>query len=243
MNILLQEDYPGMEFHIIKEILDHTKYTHNYVLISMNALKQLSNIEIPGLKNMIPVGSIEFVQTWLSKYHPGVSMTPIEIPECLRKQPFVKRKYEIVPFDEAEKHLPCFVKDVSALKSFSGPIYHKEELYLLDQNHNFLVSEIVDIVSEYRVYIIDGEIQNICNYNGDPAVFPDIQIIRSADILYKLDPTYPKSYSMDVMISNHGTELIEIHPFCAIGLYSSLWGNNLIYAYRDGIDYYIKNCQ
>ena len=31
------------------------------------------------------------------------------------------------------------------------------------------------------------------------------------------------------------------HNFVSVGLYGTLWGNNLIYAYKDGIDYVIND--
>jgi len=235
MKILLQKDYEGTDIPIIKEVLDRTKYTHSYEMIFLHEL-QIRDDD----SEKIPIGSIEFVQNWLSKYEPGVRMKPIEVPQCLRREPFVKRRYEFVSYKEIRKHLPCFVKDVSVLKSFSQVVYREEELDGLNPSHQYLVSETADIKSEYRIYFIDGKIQNICNYDGDPTLFPDTDIIQRANLLYSMDEGYPKSYTMDIMISQYGTEIIEIHPFCAVGLYSALWGNNLIYAYRDGINYYKK---
>ncbi|MGU8989666.1 hypothetical protein ACV3V0_18445 [Clostridium perfringens] len=43
------------------------------------------------------------------------------------------------------------------------------------------------------------------------------------------------------MVTNKGTSIIEIHNFHSLGLYSTLFGDNLAYAYRDGIDFIIRN--
>ena len=235
MEIFLQKDYEGLDTPIVKEILDRTKYTHEYEMITLKELRE----RYTNLKK-IPIGSIEFVYEWLHKIQPDIWMEPIEVPLCLRKSPYVKREYQFVPYEEIKNHLPCFVKDITVLKSFSQVVYKEEELNDISPNHYYLISEIVDLKSEYRIYFIDGKIQNICNYNGDPTIFPDIDMIQKANLLYSLDEYYPKSYTMDVMITQYGTEIIECHPFCAVGLYSTLWGNNLIYAYRDGIEYYRK---
>lgn len=70
----------------------------------------------------------------------------------------------------------------------------------LNPNHLYQVSEVVDILSEYRVYIINGNIENIVHYNGDPTIFPDVKLIEEANLLYSKEKDYPKSYSMDVMV-------------------------------------------
>jgi hypothetical protein len=54
-------------------------------------------------------------------------------------------------------------------------------------------------------------------------------------------PDYPRSLTIDVMVTDKGTELIEIHPFVSCGLYGTLWGDSLVYAYRDGIDYVLRH--
>jgi hypothetical protein len=88
----------------------------------------------------------------------------------------------------------------------------------------------MDIHAEFRVYIIDGEIVSIENYNGDPLVFPDINLIKKANLIYSIQKDYPRSYSMDVMVTDRGTSIIEIHNFTSLGLYSTIWGTNLLYA-------------
>ena len=47
---------------------------------------------------------------------------------------------------------------------------------------------------------------------------------------------------MDLMVSKiKGTAIVEVHNFTSCGLYSTIWGDNLLYAYRDGIDYLIND--
>jgi hypothetical protein len=43
------------------------------------------------------------------------------------------------------------------------------------------------------------------------------------------------------MVGKEGTAIIEIHNFTSIGLYTTIWGNELLYAYRDGIDYLLND--
>ena len=105
----------------------------------------------------------------------------------------------------------------------------------------FQVSELVDILSEYRVYIIDGQIENVCNYNGSPLIFPDMELVSKANSIYMTKPDYPRSLTIDVMVTERGTSLIEIHPFISVGLYSTLWSDRLLNAYVDGIRYVLEH--
>lgn len=43
------------------------------------------------------------------------------------------------------------------------------------------------------------------------------------------------------MVGKKSTALIEVHNFTSCGLYSTLWGNNLLTAYKDGIKYLKKD--
>lgn len=145
-----------------------------------------------------------------------------------------------------------FFKDASRLKVFSGEIncetFFTDDLWKpkhndfdttlhLDQEHLFQVSEIVNIGSEYRVYVQDNIIQAIANYNGDPCLLPDVKLLQKMINIYSMQYDCPKAYTMDIAVNEKGTFLLEIHPWIAVGLYNSLWSRNLLYAYRDGIQY------
>lgn len=251
MFFLIQNDITDIEITMLLDILNHQKYIHEYELISIKEINNLSGLKY---KKAIPVGTINFVELWLDKFYSIEHITPIEIPQILRTEEFLKRKYQILDYDKLPREGYYFIKDASRLKVFSytgnidiffenhSPGYFDNSIRL-DKTHKYQLSEIVNIKSEYRIYFISGEIQNISNYDGDPKLFPDIKLIEKANLLYSTQKDYPKSYSMDIMITDKGTSIIEIHPFVSIGLYSTLWGANLIYAYRDGIDWIINNAK
>ena len=257
----------NIEYQIIKELLDKNKYANTYIETTLDDLKNGAVQKWVGnmFYNAIPVGTIDFVSIWLNKVHKK-TLNPIEIPPCLRTDEFLKRQYKIVNASQLPQKGKYFIKDVSVLKSFNSNgytdlsqlhlddiLYSSQEIeekiknnndefaIFLNKDHIYQVSELVEVLSEYRVYFINGEIENISNYNGDCRLFPDIKLIEKANLIYSIQKDYPISYTMDVMVNNRGTSIIEIHPFTSIGLYSSLWGNNLLDAYRDGIDYYIKH--
>lgn len=275
MHFLLEDkknDKFNYELMLVEEKIRQNEYIHDFEkidisifyeyeedsfgeIIKTNKLKNAN--DFPEIyKKSIPIGSINFISTWLKVFYNIDKENPIEIPPVLRTDEFLKRKYSIVTADKLPRTGRYFIKDVSKLKEFtySGDL----EYFLFDEmfepakspydyslrinpDHLFQVSEIVNILSEYRVYIIDGKIENIANYDGDVTLFPDVELIKKANDLYSTQPDYPKSYSMDLMITPRGTAITEIHNYTSLGHYSTLFGDNLLYAYRDGIDYLLKH--
>ena len=236
MKFIVQSDEPmSIDTKIILDILDNRSTIHSYELCKLENVKKYKN------ENIIPIGTIEFVETWLKEAHNILFINPIEIPSILRTEEFLKREYNFINYKDIPKKGNYFLKDISKLKqfSFSGNINHIVP-GLLNKEHIYQLSENVNILSEYRVYIISGKISSIANYDGDPTIFPDINLINKANLIYSQEKEYPISYTMDIMITEKGTSIIEIHPFTSVGLYNSLWGTELLNAYIDGIEYIKK---
>lgn len=252
--ILQKEGKLDLETFIVQSILEQNRIMDEYIYYKKEDFSP--DVEYPGyMKTAIPVGTIEFVESWLKALYGISHINPIEIPVSLRKEEFLKRDYSIVDKDGIPKKGHIFLKDVSRLKKFSGEIEcerffandiwsHRKEAYdaalHLDPRHLYQVSEVVSILSEYRIYVMDNEIEAIANYNGDPCIFPDIKIIRKMINIYSMQEDCPKAYTMDIAMNERGTFLLEIHPWISIGLYNSLWSRKLLYAYRYGIDYVLK---
>ena len=110
----------------------------------------------------------------------------------------------------------------------------------IKSDSNYILSKLLDVYSEWRVYVINDKIANIANYDGDVLCFPNVELIQKMIQEYSKAEDRPKSYTMDIMVTNEGTVLLEIHTFVSVGLYSSLWDETLLVAYKDGIDYCIK---
>jgi hypothetical protein len=259
MFFLLQkekDDY-DIDILILKNILDDVNFLHDYSPMKLSDFISDNPDSYPKyFQKAIPVGTIDFVDKWLKIFTSVKNQNPIEIPPCLRTDEFLKRKYSIVDKNDIPTNGRYFIKDASQLKVFS---YAGEMNFLLhdhiwdektnaednslhlNPDHLYQVSEIVNIQSEYRVYIISGEIQAIINYNGDPCVLPDINLIKKANIIYSMQKDYPKSYTMDIMVTDRGTSICEIPSHNSIGYYTTLMGSNLAYAYKDGIDYIVNH--
>lgn len=250
---LIQSDKGELdvERELLLDILKKMKYVHNYSMYPLDGGMQDLK------KGMIPVGTIDFVSAYIRDVYGIEKENPIEIPKYLRTDEFLKRDYKIVTAGKLPKSGKYFFKDVSQLKVFGGVIYAdyfiSDDLFdykkknefdstlVLDRTHLFQVSSLFNIKAEYRVYVICGEIESMCCYNGDCTVLPDVGLIKKAVNLISLNEDFLTSYTIDVMVGNEGTAIIEIHNFTSVGLYSTLWGDSLLYAYRDGFEYLIND--
>lgn len=244
MFFLLQNDYKeyDMDKEILKNELIKQHYIHNFKEVSFGDYKDnLYTYE----EESIPVGTLDFVNEWLNKRFNIKSMNPIEVPDILRSDKYLKRKYSIIKREDLPKSGYYFVKYVSKLKEFSftglietlsneeekGNSFLKEGLYQ--------VSEVVDILSEYRVFVHQDEIVNIVWYDGKPTIQLDMSLLLEMVGKFSISKDRPLSYTIDIaVIKDRGTAVLEVHPWVSVGLYSYMFGSYLPYAYRDGLDYY-----
>ena len=248
----MREREMDVDYAIYKELLMHSHQPHierSYKSLFNNGKLKTREDFPKDFYNVIPLGTIDFVTAILNIFYGIEKMNPIEIPMCLRNEHFLKRKYSIVYGKDLPKTGNYFVKNVSTLKTFSysGRIdwICNEPDFLtnkkpFEDDELYQVSELVPIQSEYRVYIIDGKIYAIAYYNGDACVFPDVQLIQQANLMYSMQKDYPKSYTMDIMINNRGTSIIEIHPLFSCGIYQTVLGADFLSGYRDSLEYLKK---
>lgn len=173
----------------------------------------------------IPVGDVEFVSEYLKAFYPHAekALRPLNVPECLF--PFAGRKicnvYYRDDFEPMKGIKDIFSKDMDTIKSpFNGihcdvPTYYESKDFEHEQ-----VSEVIDILSEWRVIVFQGTIQHIGNYSGEPLVFPDAETIRQMASTYEKSGEAPVAYTLDVAVTKDTkTVVIECHRFFSCGLY------------------------
>lgn len=250
---LLQKDKNVLDTEtlLLKEALNRGKYLHSYTEASLTKLKE-STFD----KDLIPVGTIEYVQAYLGNTYGIYKENPIEIPKYLRTEEFLKRDYKIVNWYDVPTSGNYFIKNASKLKDFSycgemqyfmydgiwdAPSLKFDTSLRLSKDDKFVVSSNFKPLSEYRVYVIEHNIEEISHYDGNPLLFPDVELLKKAVSLIEFNEKWLKSYTIDIMVNSLGTAIIEIHNFTSVGLYTTMLGDGLPYAYRDGIDYLIND--
>lgn len=165
----------------------------------------------------VPIGSVEFVSKYLRKfYDKNRPLFPLNVPEELF--PFAGRKIDnirgygdIVP----GKYGKIFRKSLHTLKhNLNGVV---DEGAPNEDLIGFQISEIIDILSEWRVFVFKGKIQHVSNYSGESLVFPDPKIIKEMVKAYQVAP---KAWTLDVAVTtDRETVVIECHRFFSCGLY------------------------
>lgn len=244
MQFLLQSENKNIDIDVllVEDVIKSASCGINYLYSSILDMQNVDKLD-----EYIPVGSLEFVHKWLNLVYGIKNINPIEIPDVLRTFEFLKRKYKIVKASDVPKKGRYFIKDVSVLKNFSySGDMENFDFSLLQNDRLYQVSEIVEIEAEYRVYIIQGKIEAIVQYDGNPLSFCDKRyivdsgLLNKANIIYSMTEDYPNSYTMDIIVNERGTSICEVHPFISVGLYSTLWGVNLLSAYKDGILYAVN---
>lgn len=78
-------------------------------------------------------------------------------------------------------------------------------------------AELTPFVSEFRAFILRGEIIDLRPYKGDPLVFPDVSVLRAAVAAHE---DAPAGYALDVGVVEDGrTLLVEVNDGYAVGAY------------------------
>jgi hypothetical protein len=118
-----------------------------------------------------------------------------------------------------------FAKPADRQKVFTGQVFAgPSDLYVLQRvsKHQPLVcSETVSWLSEYRVYVCEGEILTIDNYSGDKTVRPDRTRIEAAIAALKDGGEAPAGYGIDFGVMKSGeTALVEMNDGFAVGAYA-----------------------
>lgn len=262
MLYLIQSDYEdgAIDNLIIQDLIEKKHFDSMYIGMTFDDMKQLtdkfiqekSHLGTVSAKDAVPIGSIQFVSEYFSKVYNIKAIMNLEVPLVLQKDEFLHREYSIVKGSELPKSGEYFIKDATAPKTFSycGNLeYMKDSSFKQEDicnEHLYVLSKVLDIKAEYRVYIFDGKVQAIINYNGDPFIFPDTKVILKADAIYRCSNEYPSAYTMDIMVTPEGTSIIECHVLFSCGLYNTIWGTSLLYGYQQAKRYILeksKKCQ
>lgn len=119
---------------------------------------------------------------------------------------------------------PYFIKPSKGVKMFTGEVIEKESqldflrgYYNVTDDTDVYLSGTLNIASEYRCFVHEGELKGIQYYLGDFRVYPCIVMIEDMISDYKSSNC---AYTLDVGVMENGTTmLIEVNDMWAIGSY------------------------
>jgi hypothetical protein len=181
-------------------------------------------VDVPPSPYNIIVGSVEVCTQWLAQS----SFTVPPVIDLLLFKDFLGRQVEVLPISQV--NIPAFIKPAYQHKAFTGFIADSN-LALAVWSEGFqgdvISQQIIDIKSEYRMYINCQKIIGMKHYSGDCLLFPNSQFITSCvEKSYELLDNH--SYTLDFGVLEDGTTvLIEPNDGWAVGNYG-----------LDPLDYY-----
>lgn len=178
-------------------------------------------------RDFLPVGDIPFVESWLyGNYKRHV--VPIEVPIVLRTSEFLGRLYEFMERDKLPSSTQVgkyFVKNVDRFGKFNSLSYEGiiPDPSTIPQG-NYLLTEWVDIRSEFRLFVYCDEVLAVKNYQGSPLAYPDADKLMKMVDAYKADEKRPRAYCMDVVVickqdQTTDTIILGVQPFVNCALY------------------------
>lgn len=116
---------------------------------------------------------------------------------------------------------PLFVKPRGRIKRFTGTVVRDARdwpLTTVSPSQPVWCSEVVEWLSEHRVFIATGGVLDIRPYWGDASTSPDIDVIGRC--LYALRDRAPAGFALDVGVLTDGsTTVIEMNDGFSLGRY------------------------
>jgi len=171
-------------------------------------------------KTIFTHGGINTIRKVFDKI--GTTQPPIHNPHEHLPE-FCNREFVSITMGQVKTldKFPYFIKPEVDHKLFTGFVVNnwldKNKLKQYPDDTKVLVSEVIDIVSEYRCFVNRRTLVGSKNYTGDFTKNIDYDVVTKAIEVYKLQPI---SYSLDFALTKKGeTLLIEINDGFALGSY------------------------
>jgi len=223
MNFLVQKVDNKIVHDYAFELVQAKEY-FDWRRIDKLSIRYLNYVNLLGttVKNpdrYIPVGEVGFVAAYIQQFYPQAAdaLRPLNVPPELF--PYAGRT--IVNVDSVEdldvfKTPRLFVKSNKRIKwPGNGPVPVDVDMGML---LGCQVSEVVEVGSEWRVFVFRNQIRHIANYGGECTLFPDAVSIKSMIGTYA--EKAPVAYTLDVGVKPGGeTFVMECHRFFSCGLY------------------------
>jgi len=177
--------------------------------------KQIIRNKVKIEEGAFVCGNIPTVHAALKQLGKGIPK-PNDYPEELRD--FLLRKVWRGQLRHLLRYSPVFVKPYEKLKRFTGKVVYQEEDYWLhgiSKRLEVWFSERVKFGSEYRIYVLRGEIIGIHSFENSDIEELDLQVVKDA-----VRTMGAVALGFDFGVLEDGrTALIEVNDAYSIGNY------------------------
>lgn len=170
-------------------------------------------------RSEIIVGGIGMIRKRLAAF--GIDPITIDYPEELTE--FLGRTIHRTTLSKIANNpeiWPIFIKSQEQKKITGKVIRTTADLVGMGtqgEDTEIYFSEVLDFVSEYRVFVRYGQILDCKHYWGNPMIFPSSSVIIDAISKYG---SAPDAYGIDFAVTrDEKTVLIEVNDAWALGCY------------------------
>lgn len=162
-----------------------------------------------------PVGSIEFCNMH------GINTIPRNIPISLLNYSYGGRAYNNV--SQMKPMRKYHIKSNRKIKDKNNGTFYSLDVCPFNDGEFQAIEWLEDgFESEYRVFVLDGNIVDIQNYAGDLWTQPNKFTVEK--MIYQFEHTkgesVPPAYTLDVGVYLNKTYIVELHDFYACGTYN-----------------------
>lgn len=221
----VQEDGNGRMGAEVRDLFDGL--TERGVPVEVFVKKRLERRQLSLAPDALVAGEVPVVLGALKQLgiEPPASN---DYPVCL--QPLLHRKTWVSTVGRLAEALvegsgtPVFAKPLDRKKRFTGRVFetpdHLIHLEGASRSTKILCAEVVRWLSEYRVYVVHGEVIGVRHYHGDPAVGIDQNVMEQAVQRMSNSNEATAGYGLDLGILDGGvTALVEWNDGFSLGSY------------------------
>eukprot|EP00469_Lotharella_globosa_P009185 CAMPEP_0167781138 /NCGR_PEP_ID=MMETSP0111_2-20121227/5761_1 /TAXON_ID=91324 /ORGANISM="Lotharella globosa, Strain CCCM811" /LENGTH=269 /DNA_ID=CAMNT_0007671757 /DNA_START=12 /DNA_END=821 /DNA_ORIENTATION=+ len=214
------------------------------VPVTMKTTDEILVSPLPLTKDDLVVGNFDW--TRMATKQLGCTVTPPDYPKCLEyllhREIWQSTLGEVQDFlkSKERKVNQVFIKPAESAKAFAAIIEPKDKMLDsliagipgvmpgLAKSTPVHCAEVVKMLSEYRAYVVDGEIRQVCHYQGKKDIKLDMTVVEKAvDTLCKSEEgEHLKGCGMDFAVLDKDgkqvTCLIEVNDGFSLGKYEGL---------------------
>jgi hypothetical protein len=181
-------------------------------------------------RRQLPVDRDSFICGDMDAMHAAMKILGIEPPVIddfpTILEPYLRRRVwrsSIPRLEDALcSGLEIFAKPAGRRKLFTGRVFSSPDdlrhIAGVSRQEPLWCSEVVNWISEYRVYVVDQRPRAVAFYGGDARIALDMDVVHSALSLYA--SVAPAAYGIDFGVLATGqTALVEANDGYALGAY------------------------
>ena len=197
------------------------------VPFTLYTIKKINRRQLPLSLRSLVVGDVDCMHGAMKQLGitiPKVDSYPQAIHHHLHRRVWTSTLgQEAAKFAQGSEK-PQFIKPRNQLKRFTGLVVETDKDFFSISSVSFhepiYCSDIVEFVSEYRVYVVDTKICAIDHYKGNQDIPIDLKVVQDAVTCLSQSNNDLGSYGIDFGVLSTGkTALVEMNEGFALGAY------------------------